>query len=81
VAARLHYKNICAAHILENLKVNLAVAEAAQQRLAEVHVEIPANALGQHRIRSARKNLESLVVHEELSPLLRATRKISATGV
>ena len=64
IGARLHHKHIRAAHVLENLKINLAVAEAPEQRLAQWHVQMLADLFRQHRIRGPTENFESFVVHD-----------------
>lgn len=61
VRARLHHKNIRAANILEYLKINLAVAEAAKLRAAHTHAQITADSLRELRVCASRKNLEFLV--------------------
>ena len=64
IGARLHDKHIGAAHVLENLKINLAVAEAAEQRLAQRNIQMLADRLCQRRISGPTENFESLVVHD-----------------
>ncbi len=49
--ARLHDKHIGTANIFQNLEINFAVAEAPEQRLAQRHVQVAADALRQYRIR------------------------------
>ena len=67
--AGLDNENVRAAHIFQNLKINFAIAEAAQHGFAQRHVEMPADGFGQHGVRRTRKNFETLVVHEAVSTL------------
>ena len=66
--ARLHDEYVCAAHILQNLEINLTVAESPQQRFAQRHVQVAADTLRQYRIRGPGENLESVVVHDARAP-------------
>jgi hypothetical protein len=65
--AGLHDKNIRATHIFQNLKINFAVAKAAEHGLAQRHVQVLADSLCEHGIGSSRKNFKTLVVHEAIS--------------
>ncbi len=58
---RLHDENIRAAHVLQNLKINLAIAELAQHRAAALHSQIAANLVRQGSVRGSRENLELIV--------------------
>ncbi len=51
VMARLHDKHVRAANVFQYLEINLAVAKAAEQRLAQRHVQVAANTFRQYRIR------------------------------
>src|SRR2546423_3269048 len=66
--ARLHDENVRAANVFENLKINLAVAESPEQRFAQRHIQVAADALRQYRIRGPRENLKSVVVHDARAP-------------
>ena len=66
--ARLHDEYVRAAHILQNLKINFTVAESPEERFAQRHVQVAADALRQKRIRGPRENLESVVVHDARAP-------------
>src|SRR5437660_12735065 len=66
--ARLHDKNVRAANVFQNLKINFAVAEAPQQRLAQRHIQFLANTLRQYWICGPRENLKSVVVHDARAP-------------
>src|SRR2546421_42712 len=55
--ARLHDKNVRPANVFQNLKINFAVAEAPQQRLAQRHIQFLANTLRQYWICGPRENL------------------------
>ena len=64
----MHDEYVCAAHILQNLEINLTVAESPQQRFAQRHVQVAADTLRQYRIRGPGENLESVVVHDARAP-------------
>jgi hypothetical protein len=68
IAARLNDEDVGAPHVFENLKIDLAVAEAPEFRLAEGHFQMAANALRQRQIRGPRENFESVVVHDACAP-------------
>src|SRR5690349_3290419 len=68
IAARLDDENISAAHVLENLKINLAIAEAAQLGFTQRHLQMLADAFCQRQIGGARENFKAVVVHEALAP-------------
>jgi len=51
VAARLHDEDIRAPHVFQDLKINLAVAEAMQGRLPGAHAQKPADVLRQRQVR------------------------------
>src|ERR1700682_483761 len=70
VAAWLHHEDIRAAHIFQNLKINLAVAETPQQRLADRNIQVAANTFGQRHMCSARKYFEAVVIHEARAPAI-----------
>src|SRR5579859_1059009 len=72
VAARLNDEHIRAAHVFENLEINLAVAEASQPGLAKRHFQMAANALRQRQIRVPRENFKSVVVHDTRAPSARS---------
>ena len=71
--ARLDNEHVRAAHVLENLQIYFAVAEAPELHLAQLGAQMLADAVRQRRIRRARKNLEAIVVHSSVAPLLRFT--------
>jgi len=71
---RLDNEYVGAAHILENLQINFAVAEAPELHLAKLGAQVLTNTVRQRRIRRARKNLEAIVVHSSVAPLLRFIR-------
>ena len=62
IAGGLHHKNIHAAHVLEQLKVNLAVGKPLQLHLPHRHADMPRHFLSQPRIRRPGKQLEALVL-------------------
>ena len=62
MAGRLHHKNIRAAHILLDLNVSLAVAEARDQRLPALQSQKRADLIAQRLIGRTAKDLE-LIVH------------------
>jgi hypothetical protein len=64
----LNDKNVSAAHIFENLKINFAITEASQAGLAQGHFQMAADALRQRQIRGPRENFESVVVHDTRAP-------------
>src|SRR4029077_8561897 len=65
-ATRLDNKNIGAANVLENLKINLAVAEAAQLGFAKRDLQVLADAFREREVRRARENFKAVVVQELL---------------
>jgi hypothetical protein len=69
VAARLHDENIGAAHIFENLKINLSIAKAAKLRFAERNIQMLADAFCKGQIRGARENFKAVVVQEAFAPM------------
>src|ERR1700733_7312536 len=69
MAARLDDKDVGAAHVLENLQINLAIAEAFEPHLAEPGAQVLADALRQGAIRCARKDFEAIVVHSSVAPI------------
>src|SRR5277367_3377308 len=71
--ARLHHKNVRAPHILQNLKVDFAVAEASQLGLADLHIQMLADTRSQRRIGRAREYFEPVVVQDALAPGSRFT--------
>src|SRR5205807_5506114 len=77
IGARLHHKHVRAANILQNLKINLAVAEAAQLGASHVHAQVAADALSQFRVRASGKDLE-LFVDQIRPPSYNAFRPCSA---
>jgi len=76
IMARLNDKNIGAAHIFQNLKIYLAIAEAAQHGFAQRNVQMLADGFCQHRVCSSRKDLKTLVVHEAISTLQKLQAEI-----
>ena len=66
ITARLHDKNIGAAHIFENLKINFTVAKAVKLGFAERHLQMLANALRKREVRSAREDFKAVVVQRLL---------------
>jgi len=64
MATRLHHEYIRAPHILQNLKINLAIAEPAEIRFAKRHIQMPANVLREREIRGPGENFETLILHE-----------------
>ena len=65
-AARLDDKNIGAANVFENLKINLAVAEAAQLGFTQRDLQVLADAFREREVRRARENFKAVVVQERL---------------
>ncbi len=49
--ARLHDEYVRPANIFQNLEIDFAVAEAAEQGLAQRHIQVAADAFRQNRIR------------------------------
>jgi hypothetical protein len=68
--AGLNDENIRATDIFEDLEVNFAVAETAEQGLAEGHFEVPADGLGQRGVGGPREDFETLVVHTVLTEVI-----------
>src|SRR5208282_3815527 len=64
VAAGLDDEYVCPAHVFQNLKINLAVAEASQRALPQRHVEVARDLLRQRAVGHPRKQLELLVDQE-----------------
>src|SRR5208282_5959046 len=64
VAAGLDDEYVCPAHVFQNLKINLAVAEASQRALPQRDVEVPRDFLRQRAVGHPRKQLELLVYQE-----------------
>jgi hypothetical protein len=61
IGAGLHHEDIRAANILQDLKVDLAITEAAQLRAADIHAQIAADALRELRVGASGKDLEFFV--------------------
>ena len=59
--SRLHDKNIHAADVLEQLKVNLSVGKTLQLALAQLHPDMGTNILGQFAVGRTGEDLEPLV--------------------
>jgi hypothetical protein len=68
--AGLDNENIRATDIFEDLKINLAIAEAAEQGFAEGHVEVPANGFRQRGVGGPGEDFETLVVHTVLTEVI-----------
>src|SRR5215469_7497763 len=68
VMARLHDEDVCAADVFQNLEINLAITEPAQQCLAQRNIQVFADAFREHGVRRAGKNLKPVVIHSEFSP-------------
>src|SRR5262249_8858014 len=66
--ARLHDENVSAADVFQNLEINLAITESAQQRLAQRNIQMAADALRENGVCHAGKNLKSVVIHSAGSP-------------
>jgi len=73
--ARLHDENIRAANVFENLEINFAITESAEQRFPQRNVQMTADALRQHWVCGPRKNLEAVFVHFAFAPQLFRTLK------
>ena len=58
---RLNHKNIHAAHVLQQLKINFAIGKPLQLGLAQRHSDKLADLLAQRAIRRPAENLEALV--------------------
>ena len=71
IRAGLHDKDVGATDIFEDLEIDLAVAEAAEDSLSQRDIEMLANRFGEAGIRGATEDFESLVVQDALarSPL------------
>jgi hypothetical protein len=65
----LHDKNIHAADVLEQLKVNLSVGKTLQLAFAQLHPDMGANALGQFAVGGTGEDLEPLVFAQAPSTL------------
>src|SRR5436853_514577 len=61
IGACLYHEHIRAANILQNLKIDLAIAEATELRAPDIHAQIAADALGELRVRASGKDLELFV--------------------
>src|ERR1700704_3786607 len=66
IRAGLHDENVRAAHVLQNLKINFAVAELAEPGVPRFGAQVAADILGQARVRAATENFK-LVVDQESS--------------
>src|ERR1700719_4067380 len=64
--AGLHDKNVRAAHVFQNLKINFAVTELAELGFTRFGAQVAANILGQARVGAATENFK-LVVGQESS--------------
>ncbi len=64
IAGGLHHKNIYAAHILKQLKVNFTVGKALHLGLADLDADVLADSLSQLWVCRAAKQLEALVLAE-----------------
>src|SRR5258708_12771694 len=69
IMAGLNDKYVRAAHIFQNLKIYFAIAEPAKHGLAQRNVQMLADGVRQHRVRSSGKNFEALVVQKAISTL------------
>src|SRR5580700_1619938 len=68
IAARLNHEDVGAAHVFEDLKINLAIAEASQAGLTQRYIQMRADALCQRQIRGPREDFKPVVVHDTRAP-------------
>ncbi len=68
-ARGLHDEHVAAAHVLHQLDRHLAVAEAADVRAPQRHLQVTGDVEGQLRIRVAREHRHRRTVHRGHSPI------------
>src|SRR5258706_2230453 len=61
IRARLHDEDVRAAHVFQNLKINLAIAELSKPGFTRFGAQVSANILGQARVGAATENLKLVV--------------------
>ncbi len=74
VTARLDDKNIGAANVFENLKINFTITETTEIGFTERNLQMLANALCKREIRGARENFKAVVVQERLLQSVKVRR-------
>jgi len=65
MTARLHHEDVGTAHVLQDLKIDLPVAEFAKRRPSRPRAQVTADGFRQRRIRGAAEDLE-LIVDQDL---------------
>src|SRR5262249_42154823 len=66
----LYHKNICPAHVFENLDVAFSITEARDRGFAALHAQKGTNLVCQRFVGSAAKDLEFIVMTPTLSFML-----------
>src|SRR5258706_8847448 len=61
IRARLHDEDVRAAHVFQNLKINLAIAELSKPGFTRFGAQVSANILGQARVGAATENFKLVV--------------------
>src|SRR5258706_16456032 len=61
IRARLHDEDVRAAHVFQNLKIDLAIAELSKPGFTRLGAQVSANILGQARVGAATENFKLVV--------------------
>src|SRR5258708_40295588 len=61
IRPRLYDEDIRAAHVLQNLKIDLAIAELSKPGFTRLGAQVSANILGQARVGAATENFKLVV--------------------